>query len=248
MSWADVARRRHKAAEAALAQALPSYSVPIADSLYTAPGWRFLGEYYYTWKDVMYPWDPNVLRAIREIEPTVVPVTRRSIWQKMDRGNPQTPIVLIRHAVVRAIRDPIIPPHQFRIELPIHHEPGLWSSFPNIYTRIPGNWMELQHHSRDIRPYSPDLPGAYLGHDWDLNGMLHRDYENNRSWKEIVNDFHAPVEEEEERKEKFNQDENDYVDRQIARDFNEEASDLEWKEALLGDTKRPEKAPMVAVP
>lgn len=244
------ARRRHAAAQQALARSLPSYNIPLANSPYTAPGWRLLQTSTYCYKDVMHPWDPSVLRSIREFEPTAFPITMRSTWQKMDRGNPQDPLTIVRHVVARGVRDPVIAAHRFRCEMPIHPEPGLFTSIPNIYCKVPPNWIELIHFDRAVRPYGNDLPGQYLGFNWDLYYMLHRTYENNRRWQDIAADFLDPIDEEAEREERATADNDAYAEKQIQKDWNEDASDLEWKEALLGDpsAKQPGPKPMVTVP
>ncbi len=240
--------QQHTAAEQELVRSLPEYEIPIADSLYTAPGYRMLNETFYCYKDVARPWDPAVIRAIREFEPTAMPITIRTTWQHMNRGNPQEPFTLIRHGIARCVRDALLPTHRFRCELPIHHEPSLFSSFPNIYTRVAPNYVEVNHYDREVRPYGYDVPGAYLPFNWDFYAMLYRDYENNRRWQDIASDLLDPQEEHEQQQIAADQEYDSYVAGEISKYWNEPASDLEWKNAMLAGPKQPETPTMVQVP
>lgn len=246
--WTNIARQRHYAAEQALVRSLPEFEMPVADSTYTAPGHRLLSETIYCYKDVMRPWDPAVIRAIREFEPTAMPITIRSTWQKMDRGNPQEPFTLIRHGIARGVRDAVIPTHRYRCEMPIHRDPYLFSSFPNVYTKTAPNYVEINHYDRHDRPYGYDLPGAYLPFNWDLYHMLYRDYENNRRWQDIAADVLDPEVAAKEKQEQEDAEYDAYVQKELSKHWNEPASDLEWKEALEAPPQLPESSPMVTVP
>lgn len=248
--WANVAHQRHRAAQDALARSLPTYEIPVADSPHTAPGWRMLEEIYYCWKDVMYPWDPAVVLAIREFEPTAMPLTIRSSWQKMDRGNPQPPVTLVRHGIARIVRDALLPLHNFPggIGMPRVHEPYLFSSFPGIHQKIAPNYMEVNHYDRDVRPYGYDLPGAYLPMNWDFYAVLRRDYENNRRHQDIARDFIQPKEEARDRSKQESDDYDTFVDAEITKYWSDPVSDVEWKNAIMRGPKTPEAPAQITVP
>lgn len=234
----------------ALQRSLPSYSIPIGDSRYTAPGWLCLGYLYYCYQDVTYPWDPAVVRAIREFEPTMVPITVRSIWQKADYGNldHNEPLIIVRHGIARVVRDARIPIHHFRCDLPVNPQTALPHD-PHILAPVRPNWIELNNYAdREVRPYGLDLPGAYLPHDWELYHGLRLGYENERSHTEISAEIVDARAADYNATEKFRSEENAYIqhdieayqDRRLA-----DVSDVEWNEVLTSEIPTPEKTPTV---
>lgn len=229
-------------------RAVPEFSIPIADSKYTCRGWLFRGEWFYSYPDVAYPWDPAVLRAIREFEPTAMPIVIRSRWQRADYGNLSEPITLVRHGIARAVRDPIGPIHSFRCEMPVRHHKRdqLWTS-PHLHAHQPPNYVEVNHYDRQVRPFGPDLPGAYLPFDWSFYHMLYESYENGRRHQDISRDYLDEIEAQDR---EFEKSKYDHVDRDAEAYMDKvaaEASDYEWKSALAGDPD-PDHTPFVAVP
>lgn len=162
MNWAEVARRRNAGKMQELQRRQPAISVPYADSPWTAPGYLYLGHYYSCVPDPLYPWDPAVLRAIREhIEPNAMPIVVRSVWRYSnyhELGRIEAPMVLVHHGMARAVPDLGLFEHQsFHCDLP---------STPIPHLRIPGRlwadcapnqiwdiWANAENH-----PWGPDLP------------------------------------------------------------------------------------------
>jgi hypothetical protein len=245
--WVTQAQAQHNAAMSALNRSLPQFQIPIGNSKYTAPGYLFLGEYYYSYQDVMYPWDPAVIRAIREFEPTAMPITVRSIWQKADYGNLGEPFVLVRHGIARVVRDALLPTHKFRCELPVQPHDDV-HALPHVLAQNPANWVEVNHYDRDDRPHGLDLPGRYLPCDWALYHQLRDSYENNRRWQDIAEDFINPRTAIREARAAQKADQGAYVERDIAQmeARREPLSDVEAKAAMLGTLETPHR-PFVAV-
>lgn len=246
-------RRRYTETMKSLQNVLPSFSVPIADSKHNAPGWICLDYQYYCYQDVTYPWDPAVVRAIREFEPTMVPITVRSTWRKCDYGNlyMNEPVTLVRFGIARVVRDARIPVHKFRCGMPVHHQDALRHD-PHALAAVRPNWIEMNNYAdRDNRPYGPDMPGGFLPFDWELYNGLRLGYENNRSAAEITKELLAEKAEGDAAAEAFRESENAYIQDDIDR-YQEkrlaDVSDVEWTEVLTSDIPAPEETPMVAIP
>lgn len=145
-------------------------SVPLGSGDYDAPGYLHIGYTYSCVPDAAYPWDPAVLAAIREIVPDAMPLIIRSVWQwsnYAEHGHLDPPLVLMRHGIGRAIRDPYFHPHDFLCEMPTAPIPGLCIPGRDIADCRP-NYIETNWQDADLKPYGFDLPGAFLPFDWRL--------------------------------------------------------------------------------
>lgn len=246
-------KQRYTETMKALQEALPSYTIPIGDSRYTAPGWICLSYSYYCYQDVTYPWDPAVVRAIREFEPTMVPMTVRSVWQKADYGNldHNEPLIIVRFGIARVVRDARIPIHNFQCGMPMHREPALRHD-AHALAQVRPNWIELNNYAdRDVRPYGPDLPGAFLPFDWELFNGLRIGYENGREHTEISGEIVEAHAADHAATEAARSAENAYIQRDIEAYQDKrlaDVSDVEWSEVLTADIPPPESKPTVAIP
>lgn len=250
--WLNDVVRKHNAAMAALEASVPTFSVPIANSKYTAPGWLFLGGSFYCYPDVAYPWDPTVLQAIREFDPELVPVTSRQTWQYAGRGQMLEPITLVRHHLARVVRDLKQPQSEwFQCALPVHENLDLnWS--PHVYAAIRPNSLEPMWHDKEVRPLSLDLSGAYLPYDWELYKSCREYFEsyegNTRTPQEFADEITDSIEAEEAADEKWAAEEGAATEREIDDRIGFDApSELEMKQLFLGPKPDTHK-PFVAVP
>lgn len=254
MHWTEIVRRRHAAAQAALARRVNqmSVTVPIGDSDMTAPGYLHLGHFFSCVPDPQYPWDRDVLRAIRELCPDAMPVTIRSVWQWSnygELGHLGEPMVITRHGLARAIESPVLPVHDFRCEMP---------SWPVLGLRLPGrsleasrpNYIEVNWYDKEVRLHGMDLPGAYLPFDWEFYHALRRSDEQARadlaaSRREVAEDgdvmavgagarMVAEHQETIAHRDKHRREEAAYVTKDILEYHREEPSDVEWKQVMLG--------------
>lgn len=255
--WVEKARQEHRSYSETLARALPSFSVPIGDSDYTAPGWLFLGEFYSCVPDAEYPWDPAVVRALREFCPDAIPIIIRSVWQWSnygELGHLAEPIILKRHGLARSIRDPILPIHNFHCEMPCTPYPGLLIPGRDLADCRP-NYIEVNWYDKEIRPHGFDLPGAYLPFDWEFFHSLRRcdeefSYALRHSKRAIGPDgdpvatglaqsLISPYKARLEERKKARAAEHGYIMRDIERYHSVQPSDVEWKEAALSQGATP---------
>jgi hypothetical protein len=240
MDWTEIARRKHKAALDHLQQSQPRISVPYADSNYTAPGWLFHGIFISCVPDSAYPWDPAVLKAIREFCPDAVPLGFRYVYQWGGYGQMSEPIVLFRHGLGRYIPSLKLSSMDFLCDMPSTPVPGCH------YLPRP-NYIENIWHDQNDRRLGPDLPGAYLPFDWEYYHALRKGYEENLAGKALARKLIDPALAEDSRRKDFKRDEGEYVDRDLRNYYSIEPSDVEWKEKMLGPGPEPVRRPSVVV-
>lgn len=241
MDWMAEGRRRAQARLKSLADSSPAFSIPIHDSPETAPGWRFITEIYSCIPDAAYPWDPAIVRAIREFCPDAQPISIRTVWKSsaLD-GNVQT-MVLLRHGIARAVRDPIAPIHSFYCHMP--------STPRSIHLSRP-NYIEVNWYDKQIRPWGYDLPGAYLPFDWEFYKSLRTAYIDNLLPEELSDHLVNPFIARRELRRKQIREEQEYIDRDVQSYQQrrlDRASDQELAELAAGVVE-PESPPAVSVP
>lgn len=146
-------------AQGVMDENLPTYSMPLRDSIWNARGYRMIDEVWTAIPDVQYPWDPDILALIREFASDTVPLWRLSVfWEP----NTQNVAVFGRHALGRHITEPGYELSPFHCSMP---------SMPclSTYFKRP-NKIWFVHEGVRNRDY-PDIPGTYLPFD---TGLLHR--------------------------------------------------------------------------
>lgn len=233
----SIVASRHSAANQLLDRSRPAYSIPVADSRMTSPGYIFLGDVFHTYQDALRPWDPAVIEAIREFEPTAMPFTVRSHWQRVNYGDIEPEFTLVRHGMARVVRDARIPIHQFRCELPVHDEPMTYTT-PHVYGWRPANYIEFVWYDRDDRPYGFDLPGAFLPIDWEFYHNARRTYENNRRPKDIAEEMLEPARDQKARADAFQIEEDAYKNKILREDCGDQVADRVWEEIHLGKSQK----------
>lgn len=263
--WTEVARRRHQAAERQLAQAVnaSSISVPVGDTDATAPGWLYLGDFFSCIPDVQYPFDPAVVRAIREKQPDAVPVVVRSVYQwsnYYELGKFGEPIVLVRHGFARAIRDAIAPVHpSLRCSMPAIPVDGLRISGRTLMDTHP-NYVENIWYDRDRKPWGPDLPGTYLPFDWSYYYALVDGYDElarmrAQSRRDVDAEGQVIAENaatesiegkraDEKQRKRSRSIEHGYMMRDLESYHSVQPSDSEWKSAYMGAGSPKTSAPV----
>lgn len=137
----------------------PKLAYKVADSFATAPGYREMDVVYSCVPDPAYPWDPQVMKAIREFAPDAVPMWIQWVFMSPhETGNPEV-VVFGRHALGRTIQNLTSELEPFRCAMPTMPCQGLTFERPN---RI---WFV---HEGGPNPQYPDLPGSYLPFDGSI--------------------------------------------------------------------------------
>lgn len=252
MDWLKNIQYQHAAANQALANRVnsASISVPVGDSPVTMPGWVKIGYFHSCIPDSQYPWDPAVLRAIREeIEPMAMPVLTRSVWRWSnyhELGKLGEPVVLVRHGIARVVRPPFPAPlEQFHIEMPTVPVPGLRISGYDIRDCRP-NQLWSEWWDTDQRDHGFDLPGAYLPFDWSFfYALLDADQTRSRllraarmdkdeDGQHVARGAARPLIDEKKAEtaaaEAHRKSEREGATAEIFKHYKDEPSDVEWKE------------------
>lgn len=160
---------------------MPTASMPIRDSPENARGYREVDTLYSCIPDPSYPWNPDMVKAIREFLPDVVPMWVQWVFM---RPNSKEKVVFGRHALGRTIKDPGRDLMPFRCSMPTLPCGGLHFEKPN---RI---WFI--HEGERNRDY-PDIPGTYLPFD---DSIVHRARESVRYMQLSDKEFRAAMEKE----------------------------------------------------
>jgi hypothetical protein len=256
----SISNARHRAFMAEMSASMPTFSIPYGDSDYTAPGWLFWDGFIYTYPDVMYPWDPAVIKAIREFCPDVIPITARTTYRYSnynEQGRLGDPVTFIRHGLARIVRDPKVQPHPAVCRLPIHTT-AFDRGDPHVLSAVEPNWVEVYWQDNEVKEHGQDLPGAYLPSDWELYYAVRRSYRDQESGRDqanrIIGPHKARYERQQQRRSRHPshcQCDDCYVHRDILarRDsVVSRMSDAEIEAEYLGAYEAPAPAPTISVP
>lgn len=165
--------------------------MPARTSFHKAPGFREIGWMCQVIPDAMYPWDPDVVRRIREFVPDVVPLWVQWVFlSPSDTGAPE-PVVFGRHALGRSLKHQRgwLPP--FKVAMPSGW-PGLKFERPNLF------WF--LHEGANLNPKYRDLPGSYLPFDDSIVDRAWRSWAGNQNMSDkeykdlVMRDLLAPAE------------------------------------------------------
>jgi hypothetical protein len=134
----------------------PTLNVPVADSFWTAAGYREIDVTYTCVPDPAYPWDPAIMKQILEFAPDAVP-----LWVRWVFMGPDDDIVVFgRHGLGRHIKGLKTPPHEFHCPMPQLPCQGLKFEQPNLIWFI--------HEGVKSRGPDASMPGEYLPFDRTL--------------------------------------------------------------------------------
>jgi hypothetical protein len=216
--------------KAPVAQPMP---FEVADSAASAPGWRELDVAYSCVPDVAYPWDPQIMKAIREFAPDAVPVWVQWVFlSPSETGNPEV-VVFGRHALGRTVRNLTSELEPFRCVMPSMPCQGLTFERPN---RI---WFI---HEGAPNPVAAELPGSFLPFDGSILDRAKRSAVGFRmTEKEFVEFMRQELigKKEEEKKRRSAEIEDDMAQRE--KDFSSYA-DKQWEKISEVEAKEYQRA------
>ena len=148
--------------------------VPIRDSFWNAPGWRQLGRpIWSSIPDVQYPYDPQVLEAIREFWPEACYLQRKLVFlSPQDTGGVVYKKVFTHHALASRLWNPRTEPHDAFISQPVDAD----ALKPNRWEII---FEERDEKGRVVNPWgTQNLPGNYIPFDWSAYCIARNDYDD----------------------------------------------------------------------
>jgi hypothetical protein len=129
----------------------------VATSPANAPGWVFVGVEYTCIPDAVYPWSPEIVRAIWEFAPDARPLWSRWIYLAPEDRKPH---VYGRHAIGRFEANPRNVTEPLIVTMPSMPCQGLTFNAPNI----------IEHYLKG--PSQDSRPGPYVPFDHDVVQML----------------------------------------------------------------------------
>jgi len=141
--------------------AAPSVSVPFTGR---PVGVRWLGRTYSCVPDAVYPWDPDVVRAIWRFDPSARPIWVKDIFQvPLEDSDAHRVIVYGRHGIARKIEN-LRGLEPLQVEMPSMPVLGLRFDAPNYE---PVRWFDRLAPGK-----YPEAPGAYLPFDFEFAKWL----------------------------------------------------------------------------
>lgn len=200
--------------------------------------------------DAVYPWDPKIMKRIREFAPDAVPMwVQWAFMTPQDTGNPVVE-VFGRHALGRVIKGNREPLEGFRVLMPTMPAQGLHFERPNAI------WF-IHQGPQGLHPEYKDIPGDYLPFDHTIEEKA---FDASRGFKMSEKEYKAylydlmvtkPTEARKRRQDAINDDMN-YRQRDLEkylRKVAEGISDVMMDEYhRAGGVRERESKPMVVVP
>ncbi len=136
----------------------PVYDIPIHTR---TPGWIFIKEELSCIPDPLYPWNPKIVKAIREIDSNLVPLWSKRIFRTPYSDSRNEHIVFGRHGLGMRTKSSFVIP--FDCPIPSGYQ------FPkpnNIYRIFEGEDSKVAR----------DLPGEYIPFDWRIYKYVKNNY------------------------------------------------------------------------
>jgi hypothetical protein len=155
----------------AWARAATPVGYDVADSIHTAPGWRVIGEDFYTCVEPAdCPLDPLFRRQVHEFDPDAVFLWRKQ--QYLPPGGTQ-PVTYTHNALARKVSHPRRELRLFYVEMPQN------ASHPRP------NELVIVWEKVDARLMHDGGPGAYMPWSGQLVDYLRRDFLRLKTPKEV---------------------------------------------------------------
>jgi hypothetical protein len=170
--WHRAAQVLHQHRLRMINELKPQFDVPLRQGPRDAPGYRFLGEVYFTFEHPLFPTDPAATRAMKEDLPDYVPIWGRWYFLEdvADAGGWRE-IYFDRHVIARNVKSARM----------VHHF-GRWGNGKNIYrAQLVGpepkegwpNYLEGPwHYKRGRELPHPDIPGDFAPHGMEMVRFL----------------------------------------------------------------------------
>lgn len=122
------------------------------------PGWLEEGFYYQTFPDSQYPYNPAIVKACREIDPTLIPLWVKWVFKRpMDDSRGWEYKVFGRHGLAKYVPNPVTERPGFKVLKGFNDQ----SPIPNVMLEIfDDNRPDMKEEGQG------DLPGKYLPFEW----------------------------------------------------------------------------------
>lgn len=233
-AWVEEAdRKRISELNRARVSATP-LDITIRDSFHTARGWRELSFDLTCVPNGLYPWNPEVIKAIWKFDPTLVPMWVNWSFAPPDKDNEV--VTFGRHVIGRhesQLRSDI---EDFRVEMPSMPCQGISFKKPNVLELV------LMMPTNTEYPDAADLPGDFIAFDWPIVEWLKERFKaSQKSGKDMARDYINSQLEAETKASQAAAEESAYRMKDLEKFVNkklEQVSEVELREHLLGNRER----------
>jgi hypothetical protein len=212
-----------------------------------APGWIFKGVSISCVPDAVYPWDPDVVRALREVDDAIVPVFVKYVFDPpYDQAERQT-VVLGRHGLalyrhhLRYVAEP------FPLEMPSFVGLG----FRGLRFERPNRYLVTL--MEEINQPGTELPGAYVPLNWSAVSWVQDGKIRARRIDQALRESREQNRAAEAKRKADREDEHNRKQDSIQRYIDSlEVSDVEWEQyqraQAAGEIQSPKKESVVVGP
>ena len=228
MGWIEQARRKQEKRLLDLQESMPALQGQFGTDFHSAPGWREIGMQFSCIPDAVEGWDSTVVKNIRKIDPSFVPVKINWIFMSpTDTGEPEEK-VFVRYGLARKVDDP----HGELTPLNVLM-PSTLNGWPTP------NKLEVIFQGPRKKERYCDLPGEFV----PLGGAVYQwfiDHYGQQDPEEVMAVIQAQREAH-ERKKKQLQDEIDYMQKDLdkyTQKMLDRTSEIELRNYLLGDRRK----------
>jgi len=165
-------------------------------------GWALLPEYpmYQVVPDAQYPWDVDIVKAMRTIDPRVVPLWVTWAYKPPIDCPDKGVYVTGRHAIGLANMDPKIEQQDFSVLMPTTPIGGMTFKRPTVIHKI--------YH---VAPETDERIGGFVPYSWWMYYNLREEYVGDKSNPETGKEYITRLKEEWEQKQAARSKEQSYI-------------------------------------
>lgn len=162
-----------------VAKAKRPVSLPVADSLHTAPGWRVVGGDFYTCVEPPDRYaDRLVTKMIRSFDPGAIPIWRK---QRYLMPGATVPITVTHFGIARHVKNPHAEVELFHVEMPL-----------NADHPVP-NKLECIFEVHDDTMMHDGGPGGFIPWDMRIYHNRREAYNETKTGKQLGKQHEAAV-------------------------------------------------------
>lgn len=200
-------------------------------------GWVEKGLYFTCKPNVEHPWRPEIIKAIWEFDPNVIPCWVNWVFDApKEQSDGRQEVVFGRHVIARYVDDPQEDIDEFPCDMPTMPCQGITFKKPNRLVTV---LMKKNEQN--------DLPGEYIDLDWTIVEWLRASFVREQSTKELAKAYVDAARREYNKRKAQLVDEWEYRGRDLKRFVDKKlanVSEVEIKEYLHRKRER-EKKPWI---
>jgi hypothetical protein len=143
-------------------------------SIWDIPGWQSPGTSYSAVQDPAFPWDEDVVAAIREFWPNMIPIRKLQRWASPREAGRPFEITLVYHVLASHVEHPHYQHTPFYVEMPAG------ADFPAP------NQLDMELYSTTNTWGNPCLFGDPVRLDWQAYPHVRKRYDDRTTIRDLV--------------------------------------------------------------